>query len=104
MSAQIDVEPAGLLPPALDPGRLAALPLQNVGIDVDGELGHRLPTDHPAWSQDAIAISRRARALFAKLKPVAVRVLTFWDHHVRSIAIGSGRRLSVDASGSYRLD
>jgi hypothetical protein len=36
-----------------------------------------------------------------KLKPVAIRVIAFWEHRVRSIAIGN-RTVSVDASGSYR--
>jgi len=62
-----------------------------------------LPRDHPAWMRDSIAISARAREWLYKLKPVALRVLTFWDHAVRSVAI-MGRTLSVDASGSYRMD
>lgn len=62
-----------------------------------------LPRDHPAWMRDAIAISARAREWLAKLRPVLVRVLTFWDHAIRSINV-SGRMLTVDASGSYRLD
>ena len=62
-----------------------------------------LPRDHPAWMRDAVALSMRARELLAKLKPVAIRVLTFWDHAVRSLSV-AGRRLSVDGSGSYRLD
>jgi hypothetical protein len=40
--------------------------------------------------------------MFQKLKPVAIRVVQFWEHRVRSISIGN-RTLSVDASGSYRL-
>lgn len=62
-----------------------------------------LPGDHPAWVRDAVALSLRARALLATLKPVALRVLTFWDHVVRSIVIGN-RRVTVDACGSYRAD
>ena len=62
-----------------------------------------LPREHPRWVKDAVAISQRARQLVERLRPVVVRVLTFWDHHVRGIAIG-GRRLSIDVSGSYRID
>ena len=62
-----------------------------------------LPREHPKWVKDALAVSQRARQLIARLSPVLVRVLTFWDHHVRSIVVG-GRELSVDVSGSYRLD
>lgn len=74
----------------------AALP------DVEIETPY-LPHDHPAWIRDAVALSIRARELLAKLKPVAVKILTFWDHAIRSITVGN-RRLTIDASGSYRLD
>jgi hypothetical protein len=63
----------------------------------------QLPNDHPHWVRDAVAISRAARDLVARLKPIVVRVLTIWDHGVRCIAIG-GRRVGVDASGSYRIE
>ena len=62
-----------------------------------------LPREHPQWVKDAIAVSQRARQIIARLKPVVVRILTFWDHHVRGVAIGQ-RHFSVDLSGSYRLD
>jgi hypothetical protein len=62
-----------------------------------------LPREHPKWVRDALAVSQRARQLIARLRPVILQVLTFWDHHVRSIAIG-GRDLRVDISGSYRLE
>lgn len=62
-----------------------------------------LPREHPKWVKDALAVSQRARTIVARLKPVAVRILTFWDHHVRGVSVG-GRRLEVDVSGSYRLD
>jgi len=65
--------------------------------------GHALPSDHPAWMKDTLSISQRTRALLARLKPVVVKVVAYWEHRVRSIAIGT-RRLSVDPSGSYRLD
>jgi hypothetical protein len=62
-----------------------------------------LPREHPKWVRDALAVSQRARRLIARLRPVIMHVLTFWDHHVRSIAVG-GRRLSIDVSGSYRME
>jgi hypothetical protein len=63
--------------------------------------GSSLPSDHPAWMRDVVSISQRARALLVKLEPVAIRVIAFWEHRVRSIAIGN-QTVSVDASGSYR--
>lgn len=62
-----------------------------------------LPHDHPRWVRDAVAVSARARRLLEKLKPVVIAVVTFWDHRFRCIVVG-GRRVSVDASGSYRAD
>ncbi len=79
----------------------AALPLAPI-FDADADLGSALPPDHPAWIRDAVSISQRARVLLANLRPVAIRVMTMWDHAVRSLVIG-GRRLDVDASGSYRM-
>lgn len=62
-----------------------------------------LPREHPKWVKDALAVSSRARSVIAHVRPAIVRVLTFWDHHIRSIVI-HGRELSVDPSGSYRFD
>jgi len=62
-----------------------------------------LPREHPRWVKDAVAVSQRARQLIANIKPVLNRVLTFWDHCARGITI-RGRELSVDTSGSYRLE
>ncbi len=97
----------------VDPGvaQQLALPNQNapnlvaaIGFDPDDRYGgNALPSDHPHWMKDTLSISQRARALIAKLKPVVVRVITAWDHHVRSISV-AGRTLRVDASGSYRFD
>ncbi len=92
---------------ATDPAALAAgfpvSPPLALAIDPDLEPGHRLPPEHPAWSRDAIALSARARALLTRLRPVVVRVIAAWEHRVRSILV-SGRRLSVDPSGCYRVD
>jgi len=80
-------------PPALAP----------IALDADLELGNDLPGDHPAWARDTISLSQRARVLFAALKPCVVRVIAHWEHRVRSILV-SGRTLTVDVSGSYRLE
>ncbi|HEX3466149.1 MAG TPA: hypothetical protein VHS78_19020 [Candidatus Elarobacter sp.] len=71
-------------------------------VDHGRELSASLPRDHPAWQRDVLSISARARELLARLHPIAVRVLTFWDH-VRRAATVAGRTLEIDPSGSYRL-
>ena len=95
MQTRVD-PPAGLA--QLAPAAIAYAALPDAELETP-----LLPRDHPPWMRDAVAISARARQLLAKLKPMTVRVLTFWDHAVRSIAIG-GRTVCVDASGSYRID
>lgn len=67
------------------------------------ELETTLPRDHPKWVRDTLSVSQRARELIVRLKPVVVRILTFWDHRVRSATIG-GSRVSIDPSGSYRVE
>ncbi|HTZ54233.1 MAG TPA: hypothetical protein VMB20_04155 [Candidatus Acidoferrum sp.] len=62
-----------------------------------------LPRDHPKWARDAVTLSQRAREIVARLRPVIVKILTFWDHRVRS-ALVSGARVSIDPSGSYRVE
>lgn len=62
-----------------------------------------LPREHPKWVRDTASVSQRARRLIEGLRPLVVRVLTLWDHHIRSINIGS-RNLTVEATGSYRLE
>jgi hypothetical protein len=62
-----------------------------------------LPNDHPTWVRDAIAVSQRARDIVARLKPLVVRIMTVWDHRLRSIVVDD-RRVRIDASGSYRAD
>ena len=84
---------------SLDPIAYAAV----LPIAVDPELEATvLPRDHPAWQRDVLSISARARAVIATLKPLAVRVLGFWDHQLRELRIGS-RTLGVEPSGCYRL-
>ncbi len=103
MSTRVDPESQTQLTdvtPALYASAAAIAP----GLDPDERFGgHALPRDHPAWMRDTLSISQRTRALLGKLKPVALKIISQWEHRVRSIAIGNAR-LSVDASGSYRLD
>lgn len=91
-----DAGPALYLPAA---GAAAVLPL----VPDDELETPALPREHPKWVRDALAVSHRARHLVAQLRPVVVRVLTFWDHRVRSLAVGD-RQIAVDASGSYRVE
>jgi hypothetical protein len=82
----------------------SATPIALTAIDYDDRWGGQtLPGDHPPWMKDTLSLSQRARTLIAKLRPVVVRVIACFDHHVRSIVVGNGR-LSIDSSGSYRLD
>lgn len=62
-----------------------------------------LPRDHPPWVTDTLSVSNRARELLGRLKPVIVRILTFWDHRVRSVFVGDAR-VSIDPSGCYRRE
>lgn len=106
MNARVDPDGGALPSSTLTSAPAGALPVPGglpVSLDPDERSGNDLPSDHPAWAKDTLSLSQRARAAFARLKPIALRVMTFWDHRVRSIVIG-GRRLSVDVSGSYRLD
>ncbi len=97
--------------PRIEPESTPVLlaPAFNVGVPAvalvpDDELETpALPREHPKWVKDAVAVSQRARRLMARLRPVIVRVLTFWDHRVRGIIV-NGRSLGVDSSGSYKLD
>jgi hypothetical protein len=86
----------------LDPA--AFLPLAGIQADLDmsESVMPALPTDHPQWQRDVLSISSRARAAIAELKPLALKVLTYWDHQLRGLVLGT-RRLDVDPSGCYRL-
>jgi hypothetical protein len=106
MSARVDADAqaaaSAIAANALGAG--LAPPVAPVSFDPDDRWGgHSLPNDHPAWMRDSISISQRARALLAQIKPVVLSVIGAWDHRLRSIFVG-GRRVSVDPSGSYRLD
>lgn len=102
MSARVEGDAPALAPDA-ELVAYAALP-PSIALDPDDRWGgHALPHDHPAWMKDTLSISQRTRALLGRLRPVVVKVIAFWEHRVRSIAIGD-RRLCVDPSGSYRLE
>lgn len=88
--------------PALDLGAVMTANPVGEPLDIGHELASSLPRDHPAWQRDVLAVSARARALLARLRPVAVRVLSFWDHVLREVVI-AGRRVEIDPSGSYRM-
>lgn len=102
MSARVDADPqaqGGVAPQA----PYGAPPL-SMALDSDDRWGgHTLPNDHPAWMKDTLSISQRARALLAQIRPAAVKVIAYWEHRVRSVIIGE-RRVSVDASGCYRME
>ncbi len=53
-------------------------------------------------SEISLSVSARAREFIGRLRPAAIRVLTFWDHAVRAATIG-GRLFEIDPSGCYRL-
>lgn len=107
-------DPSGMNDPrtAADPLAFAAGPLalatSGIGpaqLADDGAIDAQtaLPADHPAWQRDVVAISARARAVLSTLRPVVVRIVTFWDHVVRGVGVSGNRTLEVDPSGCYRL-
>jgi len=97
---RVDAEDFARPPEA--PAAAPAEPVVAAVAEADGELAS-LPHDHPRWVKDAVALSQRAREALARLRPVVIRVLTFWDHRVRS-AFVAGRRVRIDPSGSYRTE
>lgn len=102
MSARVDVDTPALGTTLGQVG--SAPPLGAIAFDNDDQFGGpALPTDHPAWLKDAVSLSQRARQLIAKLKPVVMHVVSVWEHRVRTIVV-AGRKVSVDASGSYRME
>ena len=92
-AAEPPAHPASILAPAVGVAG---------DVDLDPASTAALPGGHPLWQRDAIAVSARVRAILATLQPVAVRVLAFWDHVVRTVRVG-GRTVEVDPSGCYRV-
>jgi hypothetical protein len=100
--SRIDPETSPVYYPQPQPLVTGALPI--LALVPDDELETPpLPREHPKWAKDSLAVSARARALLQRLRPVIVRILTFWDHQMRTIRIG-GRNMHVDVSGCYRID
>jgi hypothetical protein len=95
--AEIDENPT-----ALSLGVLQPNPVVTAVTDADTDTG-LLPGDHPRWVSDAVAVSKAAREIAVKLRPVLIAVRSFWDHRLHRIVI-AGRRVGIDASGSYRLE
>ncbi len=93
-SAYVVVDPGAIL--ALQPANLPPL------IDPEASGDARLPADHPQWQRDVLSISSRARAVIATIVPTVVRTLSYWDHRVRELVLGT-RTLAVDPAGCYRL-
>ena len=83
-------------------GSAAAAEVAERTVDGGLRFAPALPRDHPAWQPDVLSVSARARALLARLRPLAVAVLSFWDHVRRAVPV-EGRTLEVDPSGSYRV-
>jgi hypothetical protein len=92
-------EPQSALAAGLEPGRSESIVPAVAEAELETAL---LPRDHPRWVRDAVAVSARARELIAKLRPVVIAVLSFWDHRIRSIVVGD-RCVQVDPSGCYRV-
>lgn len=90
-------------PNVADGAALVAAVAPPLDPDVDAVPALAGSAGAPAWQRDAVAISTRVRALLAAVRPVVVRVRSFWDHAVRRVGLGAGRSIEVDASGSYRL-
>jgi hypothetical protein len=89
-------------PPSLaSPQNAYADPIVAAAADVDLGSGS-LPQEHPRWVKDSLAVSQRARQLIARLRPIAIRILTFWDHRNRYATV-AGLTVRIDPSGSYRI-
>lgn len=103
MSSRIELDGQGALATNVPAAGAPVAPVA-IAFDNDDQFGGpTLPNDHPAWLKDAVSLSQRARVLVTKLKPIVLHVIAAWEHRVRTIVVG-GRRVSVDASGSYRIE
>ena len=99
--ARVDPDTSPVYYPAPQPALAGVVPI--LALVPDDELETPpLPREHPKWAKDSLAISARARALIQRLRPVIVRIMTFWDHKFRTISVGD-RQMTVDASGCYRV-
>ena len=62
-----------------------------------------LPHDHPRWVRDADRDFQSRSRTGYPVHAGGRSVVSLWDHRLRCIVVG-GRRVQVDASGSYRAD
>ncbi len=99
MLHRVESEEPGALQPAQNAYAEPVVPAA-AGLDMDAG---SLPQEHPKWVRDSLAVSQRARDLIARLRPVAIRIFTFWDHRLRQAFVG-GHTVRVDPSGCYRID
>ena len=84
-----ETQPAGARPLALS--------------ELASDRAENLPRDYPRAAQDAVSLGSRARELLAAMAAPATHALTFWDHPSRTATSGP-RRVSIDPSGSYKLE
>lgn len=83
-------------------GSLRAERTEAVGETEQAHAAVVLPPGHPAWPQDLLALTRRARAALAALPRVFVQVLGAWDHPRRE-ALVAGCTVVIDGAGTYRV-
>jgi hypothetical protein len=62
-----------------------------------------LPRDHPKWVRDRFTITAATKAWLGRIKPIVIRVFSFWDHRVHRLTTEDGT-IEIDVSGSYRSD
>jgi capsular polysaccharide biosynthesis protein len=91
-------ESAAALVPPWESSRSEAIVPAVANAEFDGPV---LPSDHPRWVRDAVALSQRAKEIVNRLRPAVVRVLCFWDHRLHAIVV-HGQRIEIDSAGSYR--
>ncbi|MGD0472440.1 MAG: hypothetical protein ABSB70_04415 [Candidatus Velthaea sp.] len=73
------------------------------GLTDAGAIGEIvLPRDHPKWVRDRFVVSSATKALLARMKPYAIRLLGYWDHRVHRLEIEHGT-VQIDDSGAYRF-
>lgn len=79
----------------------AALSAEVGELDASGAIV--LPRDHPKWMRDRFTITAATKAWLGRIKPIVIRVFSFWDHRVHRLTTEDGT-IEVDVSGSYRCD
>ena len=97
--SELRLEPEGRLPQAVAPAAAPLVP----PLDPEEFSRPVALRDQPPWVRDGLAVSQRARALIACLRPVVVAACASWEQALRAITV-AGRVLRVDAAGCYRAD